>query len=476
MAFSVKTDVVIRAKRTCLGLVEDFNGLDDAVGPDTRAKDVPEQTVLPAFDDTNTHMIFAGLSQFDVPVHLATSIDEMTWWPQHCGQLARPQAGAINADTPTPADGKIGRSTNSRLNGHLQDQAMVPTLCLMPPATLEDRISGLESTSAAYAASGIGCVRDCAVPVTDLPILSAARAAGKLHVRTRALVSAIGLTSVGAVAGLVDQMEEYRHLQRDEWLSVWGVKFVLDGGIEAIATMEGYVGRPDEGCCVATDFCGVLVGYRQDTRGHGRCGWRIGTDAYGDRAIETLLGVYEKIQQRHPHLAPGSLVMEHGGLADAGTQARAVAMGIPVTIQLPLLHDVAAIQALYIGEERTARLFPARSWLDAGAIVGGGSDYPIGKFGAMRSVWVMTTRESVAGVVGPEHIIKSHEAVALHTTEAARLLRETDSRGDLTPGKVADITIWPRDPLAVSDPYDLRDLEPTYTIIGGELKHEPKTT
>ncbi|KAH7006772.1 amidohydrolase 3 [Ilyonectria destructans] len=549
MVPSIKADMVIRAKTIhslqrqapayrslalhcgrVWALSEDLNGLDGCIGPDTRVIDEPEQTVLPAFDDTHTHMIFAGLSQFDVPVHLATCVDEMvnllyeraaqtepgSWitttanWQEYnlkerrfptAAELDRAstvhptllkrgghnvvvnslalELGGIAIDTQAPPGGKIGRNADGSLNGQLQDQAMTPVLRLMPHSNLDDRIKGLESASAAYAAVGIGCVRDCAVPMTDIPVLMATRDSGKLHVRTRALISSIGLTSVSAVASLLDQMEQYRHLQHDEWLSIWGVKFVMDGGIEANATKEPYVGRPDEGCCGGTDFCGVLM-WEPDEMVEAmdavlRRGWRIGTHAYGDRAIETLLGVYERLQQRHPHLAPGTLVMEHGGLADPDIQARTVAMGIPVTIQLPLLHDVAAVQALYIGEERTARVFPARGWLDAGALIGGGSDYPVGKFGAMRSIWGMTTRDTVAGVVGPEHAIKSDEAVAMHTTKAAELLRESDIRGDITPGKFADVTIWPRDPLTVNDPYDFRDLEPTYSIIGGYVKHEPKT-
>src|SRR4029077_16000279 len=102
---------------------------------------------------------------------------------------------------------------------------------------------------------------------------------------------------------------------------------------------------------------------------------------------------------------PGTLVMEHGGLAGPEQRARAVALGIPVTIQQPLLHDTAEVETEFWGPERVARLFPAREWLDAGALIAGGSDFPVGQFGAMRSVWGMITRQSVIGVQGPEHAI-----------------------------------------------------------------------
>ncbi|MGW3042215.1 amidohydrolase family protein [Kitasatospora sp. NPDC001159] len=38
------------------------------------------------------------------------------------------------------------------------------------------------------------------------------------------------------------------------------------------------------------------------------------------------------------------------------------------------------------------------------------------------------------------------EAVALHTSNAAGLLGEEHLRGTLTPGRLADLTIWERDP------------------------------
>ncbi|MFE3181012.1 amidohydrolase family protein [Streptomyces violascens] len=56
----------------------------------------------------------------------------------------------------------------------------------------------------------------------------------------------------------------------------------------------------------------------------------------------------------------------------------------------------------------------------------------------------------------------------LHTTNAARLTGEEHLRGTLTPGRLADITIWDRDPAHC--PSDtLRDLNPTHAFVGGRL-------
>ncbi|WP_250854319.1 amidohydrolase [Streptomyces malaysiensis] len=334
---------------------------------------------------------------------------------------------------------------------------------LVPAPDQARRIDGLRLAGGQYAASGIGTVRDCAVAPEDYRVLLAARAAGALSTRVRALISALGMTSAAQVEDLLDAMEEWRY-ESDPWLRVWGVKFGLDGGLEAGATEEPYA--------CDHSYSGMLI-WEPDALVEAveavvRRGWRVGTHAYGDRAVRTLLDVYERVLRRNPGLPAGALVMEHGGLAGPEQRARAVALGIPVTIQQPLLHDTAEVEEGFWGPDRVARLFPARGWIDLGAQVSAGSDFPVGQFGAMRSVWGMTTRQTVIGVKGPEHAIGYDEALTLHTTQAARLCGEETLRGALAPGRLADLTVWPRNP-AHCPAETLRDLDPTHTFVGGRL-------
>ncbi|MFD7335392.1 amidohydrolase [Streptomyces violascens] len=492
----------------------DPRGLDHLVNTDTQVHDLPGATVLPAFDDTHTHLIFAALGAHDVPVHQARNIPEFlelirrraavtpegewirtttNWQELNLAERRMPTAAeldratdrhpvlvkrgghndvvntyalhlaGITVDTPAPPGGVIGHGADGKLNGRLIDNALHLVEHLVPAADRDRRIGGLRLASHDYAATGIGTVRDCAVTPEDYAVLLAAREAGALSTRVRVLISALGLTSATQVEDLLDLMEEWRDTS-DPWLSVWGVKFGLDGGLEAGATEEPYA--------CDHSFSGMLI-WEPDALVEAveaviRRGRRVGTHAYGDRAVRVLLDVYERVLDRNPGLPAGTLVMEHGGLAGPEQRARAVALGIPITIQQPLLHDTAEVEEGFWGPERVARLFPARGWVDLGAQVSAGSDFPVGQFGAMRSVWGMTTRQTVIGVKGPEHAITYDEALTLHTTNAARLTGEEHLRGTLTPGRLADITIWDRDPAhCPSD--SLRDLNPTHTFVGGRL-------
>jgi len=496
----------------------DPNGLDGLVSARTEVHDLPGSTVLPAFDDTHTHLIFAAYSVHDVPVHQARSIPEFldmirqraavtpegewirtttNWQELDLPERRMPTAAeldqatdrhpvlvkrgghndvansyalrlaGITEQTPEPPGGVIGRDADGRLTGRLIDNAQPLIERLLPAVDQAKRIEGLRAASAQYAATGIGTVRDCAVLPGDYEVLLAAREAGALGTRVRALIATFGLSSAAQVDDLLDRMEDWRY-NGDPWLQVWGLKFGLDGGLEAGATEEPYASDHS--------FCGMLTwdpdALVEAVEAVVRRGWRVGTHAYGDRAVRVLLDVYERVLRNNPGLPEGMLVMEHGGLAGPEQRARAVRMGIPVTIQQPLAHDTAHVEQGFWGPERVAALFPARGWLDDGALLTAGSDFPVGRFGAMRSVWGMTTRQTVIGVQGPEQAITYDEAVALHTANAARLLREEHLRGSLTPGRLADLTVWDQDPAhAPSDV--LRDLNPTHTILGGSLVHGP---
>src|SRR6202034_2747162 len=105
-------------------------------------------------------------------------------------------------------------------------------------------------------------------------IFQAARDAGALSVRVRAMVSAMGLTSPEQVDGLLDGMEKWQGGD-DPWLRVWGVKFGLDGGLEAGATEEPYADSHGHG----EDFCGMVLwepdALEQAVERVVRRGWRV---------------------------------------------------------------------------------------------------------------------------------------------------------------------------------------------------------
>ena len=179
-----------------------------------------------------------------------------------------------------------------------------------------------------------------------------------------------------------------------------------------------------------------------------RQGWKIGTHAIGDRAVRTLLDVYEQVIKENLGLKPGSLVLEHGFLADARQRARAIRLGIPVTVQHPLLYTPCSVLLDGWGEERTREIMPVRAWLEEGASLSAGTDHPVSSFNPLLALWGMVTRGTLkAGIQGRQYAIDQYTAMQLYTVAGARLNGESHRRGTLGPRRLADLVAFRSNPI-----------------------------
>jgi predicted amidohydrolase YtcJ len=254
----------------------------------------------------------------------------------------------------------------------------------------------------------------------------------------------------------------------DDWLRIWGLKFVMDGGVEGASLEQPYANDPGNSGhlnwdpAVMARVCAEAV----------RRGWRVGTHAVGDRALRTLLDVYEAVVAEVGPVPPWTLVIEHGLLSDAAQRDRAVRDGFGVTVQQPLLWNMGSEMLVTWGPERTRQVAPIDQWLAAGASLAAGTDI-VRPFNPMTNVWGMVTRGTKsAGIQGPEHAISAGTALELYTMGTARLDHEQDRLGSITPGKLADLVGYAADPL-VADPDDLAELTPVFTMVGGRATHDP---
>jgi predicted amidohydrolase YtcJ len=499
-----------------LAVGEAAHDLDGFIDASTQVIDDSTLTLFPGFIDTHTHLLFAASDINDVHVNEAKDIagfldlirkraavtpkgnwirTSSDWNEWNLAEQRMPQASdldkatsdhpvlvrrgghndvlnttgmrlvGLTRDTPTPrGGGTIVKDAAGNPTGWLIDSAKGIAERQFPPPTMEQRIEELRLASLDYAAHGITTVRDAFVQEDEVPLFQAAKERGALSVRVRAMVGyGFGPSTPNQMTPWMDRIAA-RIGSGDDMFRIWGLKLVLDGGAENGATEDPYVGQPD--------FRGQLF-WQEDTLAEvisnaARRGLKVGVHAWGDRAVRTLLDVYERVLKEQPSVPKGALVLEHGGLSPAKERARAIKMGIPVTVQHPLLHDLAFGLIAGLGPKRTADIFPVREWLNEGALVGAGSDYPVGEYDAMMSVWGMVTRQTRAGVLGPEHAIDVATAIRLYTADAARLIGESDRLGTLEAGRLADVVAYHRDPLSISVA-ELPSLHPAFTMVGGRV-------
>jgi predicted amidohydrolase YtcJ len=496
----------------------DSGGLDDLAGGATVVVDAGDLTMLPAFADSHEHLIEACRNTLLVPVDRATSVAEFTGMIAGAAQAAAPgswivtsmgwhesnlaedrvptlaeldaaapgnpvlarrgghfavvnsaalRAAGIGADTPDSPGGKIGRLPDGSRSGALEGGAVYQVAAFAPEPGRADVAAAIGTTSAGYAALGVGTIREAMATVADLHAYQDAWQQGLLNVRARLMMRVGSEQTADQNIALIDGLGA-RSGFGDDWLRIWGLKLVLDGGVEGAAMSQPYANDP--GHCghlnwdseAMTRVCVEAV----------RRGWRIGTHAVGDRAVRMLLEVYEAVIAQTGPVPPWTLVIEHGMLTDGALRERAVRDGFGVTVQHPILWNMASEMLITWGPERTAQTNPLDQWLALGADLAAGTDI-VRPLNPMTVVWGMVTRGTkTAGIQGPEHAIDVATALRLYTMGTAGLNHEQDKLGSITPGKLADLVAYPLDPLA-ADPDALRDLRPAFTVIGGQPKHDP---
>lgn len=499
---------------------EDPHGLDSVIGADTKLIDASAWSVMPAFDDDHNHFILAAANLSQVQASKARSIKELidmirsraaqtparqwiqtssNWDESNLAEKRLPtgkeldqattdhpvwvvrgghvgianslalQLARITAETPDPPHGTIRRNPDGTPTGELYSApAMTLVTSHIPPPPLEEQVEGLRQASGLYNSLGIGTVRDPIVTRDQMLVYQALRERGQLTVRSRLMF----LIKQGSVTERIADLEALgvRSGFGDDWLKIWGLKTLMDGGPAAAALDAPFANNPNSS---GTPFWTTedLVEVGNDAV---RRGWRIGIHAIGDRAVRTVLDAYEQIATRNSGLRPGTLVIEHAFLADATQRQRAVKLGVAITVQHPLLYAQAPALLTMWGRDRVAEILPISAWVKDGAQVSAGTDSPPSDVNPMLAAWGMVTRGTKqAGIQGAPYAVDRWTAIQLYTAASAELNWESDRRGTIEPGRVADLVGYRIDPMTCPID-DLPQLRPSFTLVGGRAMYDPE--
>jgi len=262
--------------------------------------------------------------------------------------------------------------------------------------------------------------------------------------------------------------------ESDDMLRFAGIKFMLDGGVEGARLREPYRIVPGEQ--PRPDYHGLLMTppggedeFVEALRLVAEAGLQAQTHGVGDEAIDLIVRAYARVNDAIP-IRDLRWALMHAFLPSAAAIRTMAEIGILATVQdHPVLlgHN----QRRWWGDERAARAIPIRTLLDAGLLVGAGTDGPVVPVDPFLSMWWMVTRRTLAGyALGPEHAISAKEALELYTINNARILGVEDERGSIAPGKLADLTVLSQDILAI-EPERIRETRALLTIVGGTVVH-----
>ncbi len=502
---------------------EDPHGLDGLISPGTHVVDEPGVTIIPAFDDTHNHFILGAEDISLVQADQAHSIAELielirqravqtppgqwvrtsnAWhesnlaegrlptapeldqasqdhpiWVKRGGHvgvansLALKLAG-ITHETQNPPGGIIKHFPDGTLTGELlENPAWSLVEHIIPPQPFELLVQNLHQACLEYNAYGIGIVRDPIVTRDQMLVYQALWERGGMTLRCRPMFLIPGASNADRIADITSL--GVRSGFGDDLLKIWGLKAVMDGGAAAAALDQPYEDEPN--------FAGNLF-WKVDELAEVanfavRRGWRIGIHAIGDRAVRTTLDASEQVVNDNPGLKPGTLVIEHAFLIDAVQRARAIRLGVAITVQQALLYALGAQLVAKWGKERTSQLIPIRALLEEGVQISAGTDSTgtgAPSYDPMLGIWGMVTHGTKqVGIQGPEYAIDQYSAVQLYTAANAQFNWESHRRGTLQPQRLADLVAYRSDPITC--PVDqLLGLRPVFTMVGGRAVYDPE--
>jgi len=384
------------------------------------------------------------------------------------------EAAHIGASTKDPPGGRIERNADGVPNGTLRDAAIQIVLDAKPVPSIGFEASRLDEALSAMRAVGITSVQDADVDEHDMELYKKLYDEHRLAMRVRAT---FGLENTDRPAEvLIGEAIRFRRRWAidQDYLRADAVKIFADGVIEypahTAALLAPYLdaaGRPthDRG---PTYYSQPHL--NQVVAAADAAGLTVHIHAIGDRAVRSALDAFAYARQ-HNGIRDNRGQIAHLQLVDPRDFPRFKELAVIANFQLLWAErDSYIVEATlpYLGAERARHLYPARSLLDAGALIAGGSDWDVSSFDPFEAMEHAITRCESRGrePLLPEQSIPLQAVVDAYTINAAFALKQERTTGSLEPGKRADFIVLDRD-IFTLDPFDLHTTRVLMTYLDG---------
>jgi predicted amidohydrolase YtcJ len=372
----------------------------------------------------------------------------------------------IDKTTVTPEGGQISRYPDGEPNGELVDKAR--TLVTLPAANLthEQQIDNWVAQYHKLNAAGLTTVRHPGISLDQYRLLQEMQRRGLLSIRLNVLLSAPPNPDAANVRAFIES-SGVKPDEGDEWLRIGGVKLIADGGFEGGWMRDPYQepygnhGKYHGLQLIPADRYVAVV------KELNRLGWRVGTHAVGDAAIDEVLAGYEAANADRS-IVGKRWAIEHGFLPQEEQFARMRTLGLVVTVQNHLYLAGPSL-VRYWGPRRAAWVTPVRAYLDHGIPVAAGTDASVVPYPPLWTIYHFVTRDTMTGgVLGADQKITRQEALRLSTIANAYLTFEENTKGSIEPGKWADFVVLAEDILTIPDK-SIEKMKVLMTVVGGKM-------
>ncbi len=372
------------------------------------------------------------------PAVFVDSFHHNSWVSSKALELA-----GIDATTPNPEGGVIVKDPETgEPTGTLREAAMALVADIVPQPTAEQAAANLASGLAEAARFGITAYIEPGMKEASLQPYLEADKNGTLTSRVLISLSPIGL-KIAAFGSEIYDLVAKRDAFKGKYLSANSVKVFMDGVIE---TRTSNMIEPYD-----DDQSNFNTFYDQETANHlyqklDKLGLQIHTHAIGDGAIRTALNAYQfALEQNGPNDNRHQIV--HLQLIDETDIPRFTELNVAANFQALWAYpdEYVYLAVPMIGQQRVDNFYRIKSVVDTGALLVGGSDWPVSSMNPLDAIEVAVRRQDPATDDGPIHAPSERVDLATildaYTRNGAYLMHLEDKTGTVEVGKRADLIV-----------------------------------
>ena len=374
------------------------------------------------------------------------------------------ELSGIDNTTPDPSGGEIIRDGMGNPIGYFRETASRLLAPAREGSTPTDPRRVVELAQEEALSKGITSFQDAGSSFEQIDVFKEMAEDGSLDIRLWVMVRE-------SVAELTENLAEYRMIGvGEDRLTVRAIKMAIDGalGSHGAWLLEPYADLPESAGLNTSDLEDAAATAELAIE-HG---YQFAMHAIGDRGNRETLDMFQWAFDNNPDEEDLRWRIEHAQNLHPddiprfeNMQVIAAMQGVHATSDGPWIAD-------RLGQERVERgAYVWRDLIDAGVIIGNGTDAPVEDVDPIASYYSSVSRMMSNGeVLTPRQKMTRMEALRSYTINNAYAGFEEDIKGSLEVGKLADITVLDRDILTIPEE-DIPNTAISYTIVGGEVMY-----
>ena len=359
--------------------------------------------------------------------------------------------------------GAIVREGNGRITGIFKDNAMGLIGRVVPPPSPDRNDKALAAAMDYVAERGVTSVHNMS---GYHDVFQRARKAETMKTR---IYAGMLLKDWSLLSNRIKE-----NGRGDKWLRIGTLKEFVDGslGSHTAAFFKPFTDSPrDSGFFVIND-----TRLYQQIKSADSAGLQLMVHAIGDKAIHTLLNIYERVARENGD-RDRRFRIEHAQHIGPNDIPRFASLNVIPSMQPYHAIDDGRWAERVIGTERSKTTYAFRSLLNTKARLTFGSDWFVAPPTPLEGIYAAVTRRTLddknpAGWM-PHQKITVEEALACYTINAAYASFEENLKGSLEIGKLADFVILEKNIITIP-PEQIRNVKVLMTVVGGKVVYRKK--